>query len=186
MELNLDLIKKRVEEGYISVQKHPEADLFIYNYTPAASYGRVWDAATLNCRGLILDGEGNVVARPFVVMDKMDGSLGIMYPGPANVPAIATRGSFTSDQAIHATGVLWTKYADWVEEIKYTYWESTNTFLFEIIYPSNRIVVNYKDTDDLILLAIIGNKTGTDAVDVSEIDETIWPGPKVRQFTIET
>lgn len=47
--------------------------------------------------------EAPVIAldEPVVVTDKADGSLGIIYPTPDG-PAVATRGSFASDQALHA------------------------------------------------------------------------------------
>mgnify|MGYP001586199763 CR=1 FL=1 len=52
-------LQKMVDEKYISVQKHPEVDLWIYNYTQKAQFDRVWNEETLSCRGLILDKENN-------------------------------------------------------------------------------------------------------------------------------
>ena len=60
MQVNKQLIK----DGYISERKHPECDYYIYNYTSKAQYQKQWEEDTMNCRGLILDGEGNVIARP--------------------------------------------------------------------------------------------------------------------------
>ncbi len=163
-----DLEKK----GYISIRKHPKKDLWIYNYTKALQYDRKWCEITKMCRGLILDGAGNIVARPFPkffnlgenevslpnegfeVYEKMDGSLGILY-WIDKVPYIATRGSFESSQAIAGTKILHKKYAD----IPY---ESGVTYLFEIIHPSTRVVVDYDGLEDLILIAKIDNKTGKD------------------------
>jgi hypothetical protein len=65
VKIDLTELNKRVEQKLISVQKHPEADLYIYNYTPITQFKRHWDEYTLMSRGLILDGEGTVVARPF-------------------------------------------------------------------------------------------------------------------------
>ncbi len=75
-----------------------------------------------------------------------------------NVPFIASRGSFGSDQAIKGTHILHTKYIHLFNLLK-----KDCTYLFEIIYPENRIVVDYKNDEDLILLAVINNKTGKDA-----------------------
>ena len=47
------------------MQKHPETDLFIYNYSPKVQYEKLWNEVTLKTRGLILDAEMNYVARPF-------------------------------------------------------------------------------------------------------------------------
>jgi len=160
-------------DGYVSVQKHPETELYIYNYTANAQYEKLWNEITLACRGLILDADKNIVERPFEkffnlnevnnenipssnfnVYEKMDGSLGILYWFNER-PCIATRGSFTSDQAIKGTEILHSKYQYLISKL-----DKTKTYLFEIIYPENRIVVDYGSTQDLVLLAIIDTQTG--------------------------
>jgi len=164
-----------LDERLIIVQKHPDADLFIYNYTNKAQYERVWNDITLQSRGLILDADLNIVARPFKkffnldehraedipdepfeVYEKVDGSLGILY-WLNDRPFIATRGSFISDQAIHATEILHKKYSHTFDKI-----DRDATYLFEIVYPGNKIVVDYGDRDELVLLAAIDNLTGND------------------------
>jgi RNA ligase len=164
-----------IDQGYISVQKHPNADLLIYNYTPKAQYDRVWNQHTLTCRGLITDLSGNIKARPFQkffnleehlpetipaesfeVYEKMDGSLGILYWIGDN-PHIATRGSFVSDQSKIGTKILRSKYSHLFNKL-----DKSKTYLFEIIYPENRIVVDYKDMEDLVLLSVIDTGSGVD------------------------
>src|ERR1700683_3484778 len=160
------LLDDMLEQGYIRQQFHPGEPLAILNYTEKAQFDRVWNDATRQCRGLLYKVFGQeVVARPFpkffnygeedvhhsyyhtpvTVTDKLDGSLGILYPVGHYGWAIATRGSFTSPQALHGTAKL--------QEYLKT-WEPADgsTYLFEIIYPANRIVCNYYDTDDLFLL----------------------------------
>jgi hypothetical protein len=188
--IDLPLLKTMIAEGYVHAQKHPTQDLFIYNYSPKTQYERVWNDVTLMCRGLVLDADYNIVARPFMkffnlgeienqvvpneafeVYEKLDGSLGIMY-FVDNQAFIATRGSFTSDQAVKANTILQEKYAKIVQntversEIPHTCGkgplDKTKTYLFEIIYPENRIVVDYGATEDLILTAIVDNETGLD------------------------
>lgn len=173
--MNLELLKEMIEKGYVNVQKHPTHELFIYNYSPLAQYERVWNEVTLACRGLILDGQGGVVARPFQkffnlgeienqqlpndsfeVFEKLDGSLGILY-WVDNQPFIATRGSFMGEQAVRATSILRSKYASVLRGVNRDW-----TYLFEIIYPENRIVVNYGDMEDIVLTAIIDISTGVD------------------------
>jgi len=168
-------LNKLVDEKLVSVQKHPTEELFIYNYSPRVQYDRLWDETTRQARGLILNGEGEIVARPFPkffnldepqtenvpdlpfeVSEKMDGSLGILY-WVKDEPFIATRGSFTSEQALHATKILYDKYPH-----TFSLFEKGKTYLFEIIYPENRIVLDYKGMDDLILIAVIDNSTGLD------------------------
>ncbi len=164
-----ELFQDDFREGYIREQRHPTLPLRIYNYTEKAVYERHWTLATLQCRGLILDMSGNVVARPFPkffnhgeeadpythskdvwLFDKLDGSLGIGYHRPEGTTALATRGSFTSDQAHQGTEML----GDWS-------WDPAYTPLFEIIYPENRIVLDYHGASKLVLLGAVEIATGT-------------------------
>jgi RNA ligase len=64
---------------------------------------------------------------------------------------IATRGSFTSPQAIKGKELL--------EKYNFERLHTGYTYLFEIIYKENRIVCDY-DYDDLVLLGMINTKTG--------------------------
>jgi RNA ligase len=100
---------------------------------------------------------------PFTVTEKMDGSLGISYwyDGSWN---IATRGSFDNRHAVRANQILHQKYASCFKKMKPEY-----TYLFEIIYPENRIVVNYGDREELILLAIINTDTGEEITDFEDL-----------------
>jgi RNA ligase len=86
------------------------------------------------------------------IMEKMDGSLGISYFFNDEI-RWATRGSFTSAQAKKATEIWREKYAVYFENIKdsmYIYFPYT--LLVEIIYPENRVVVDYNGFEDLVLL----------------------------------
>jgi len=155
--------------GHLFKQNHRSLPLSIWNYTPEVQYGQLWDEITLQCRGLVTDNEGNVVARPFKkffnieegkhtptedfeVFEKMDGSLGIVFKYNGEV-IYATRGSFTSDQA------KW--MANYGKEHNFQdILVEGHTYLFEIIYPENRIVVDYGGQERLVLLGIINTETG--------------------------
>ena len=161
--------------GLVSARTSDDGALTIYNYTDSAMYTPgAWDnPAVRQCRGVIVDTSGRVIARPWAkffnhgqteagvldlaapveVTDKMDGSLGVLYLDAAGGPSVATRGSFTSDQAAHATAVLRERYG-------MTRIDQTLTVLVEIIYPGNRIVCDYGDLDDLVLLGSVGIETG--------------------------
>lgn len=173
--MNITFLQDLMKDGYICVQKHPEVEYYIYNYTPKTQFERAWNEWTLMARGLILDQDYTIVSRPFPkffnmeehspeeipsenfeVYEKLDGSLGILY-WLNGKPYMATRGSFTSEQALKATEMLYQKYAH-----TFPLLDHSKTYLFEIIYPENRIVVNYGEKEDLILLAIINNETGQD------------------------
>lgn len=176
-KLLVEFIESEIKDGYINKNKHPHADLWILNYSKSTQYAWRWNSATSICRGLIVDAEYNVIAMGYPkffsfeqledkseipmheearVYDKADGSLGVLY-FLEGIPYIATRGSFESEMAIEATKILNTKYS-------HITWNPRYTYLFEIIYPDNRIVVDYGDTRDLILHGVIDHRSGEDIV----------------------
>jgi RNA ligase len=194
--LDAAALAKAIEDGFVRRQVHPSLPLAIYNYTERCQYERAWTDITRTCRGLIVhDGTGEVVARPWAkffnygehpegsldlsapaeVTDKMDGSLGIMY-WAGDGWAIATRGSFASDQAVHATALLRDRYPDFEPP-------AGMTALFEIVFPSNRIVVDYGAMDDLVLLGAVDIATG-EAVGPDWV--SLWPGPLTETMTAAT
>lgn len=182
--LPFDLFKQMLDEGFIRSQVHPlYPELMIFNYTEKAQYDRVWNAATNACRGLIVAVpptglvDAEVVARPFgkfhnlnteyvpetleenlptdappLVTTKLDGSMGILYYWNAEW-WIATRGSFDSEQARWATAWFRQNIGNWVMA------EDDVTPVFEVIYQTNRIVVDY-DFEGLVLLGVMDNYSG--------------------------
>lgn len=184
-----------VSEGDVTARSHPDLPYTIFNYAPDVQYRNKWNEITLTCRGLILDDDFNIIARPWKkffnlgqvnlpiqfddpveVMDKADGSLGILYPTPWGSD-IATRGSFESEQAIHATDLLRKKYPA-IADTQFTDY----TYLFEIVYPENRIVLNYDGMDDLILLGAVENKTGYYMSPLVAQAMLGWTGPVVEVY----
>jgi len=164
----LEILNKYHKDGLLYNQVHPTLDLTIWNYTEKVQYEGLWDEITLMCRGLVTNSKGEIVARPFKkffnmeegkhtptsefeVYEKMDGSLGICF-FYNDEWHMATRGSFTSEQAIKGRELL-NKY-------KYRYSSTDCTYLFEIIYPENRIVVNYGTDEKLVMLAVIQTNSG--------------------------
>ena len=173
----LQKLEKYYEDGLLLKQTHPTYDLTIWNYSPRVQYDRLWDDITTQCRGLVTNSNGDIVARPFkkffnyeehqpedipnedyVVYEKMDGSLGILFYYQDSW-ILATRGSFTSPQAIKGKEIL-NKHD--ISAIR-----KDNTYLFEIIYPENRIVVDYGDEEKLVVLGAIHTETGDEIPDSS-------------------
>jgi RNA ligase len=132
---------------------------------------------------LVLDNEGNVIAKPFPkffnyeehkpedipnenfeVYEKMDGSLGIIFHYEGEW-LIVTRGSFTSEQAIKGKEML--------DKLSKTALIPGYTYLVEIIYPENRIVVDYGNEEKLVVLGAYNNETGKE-VDVDEMVNEGW------------
>jgi len=163
-------IQQLVAEGFTDWKTCGEVNavyhdgLVLFNYTDAAEFSGNWNSFERMSRGLILDATtGYIVARPFdkffnwipdrgdyttadidAVIEKMDGSLGILYRW-GDEYRVATRGSFTSEQALWATEYLNMHYD--LSTLPYNL-----TLLFEIIYPGNKVVVDYASREDLVLI----------------------------------
>jgi RNA ligase len=188
MKFDLNILNKYISDGLVVRNDHPTLPISIYNYSRTCQYENKWDEITKSCRGLILDQEGNVIAKgfdkffnmeehnseeipneTFEVFEKLDGSLGILfwYQGQW---ILATKGSFTSNQSIRAKEIL----------NKYNYHPIPKgyTTLVEIIYPENRIVCGYGDEESLVVLSMINNSSGKELDYTSLLyisDETRMP-----------
>jgi RNA ligase len=144
-------------------------NLVLYNYTDACTYAKAWTEDTLNARGTIYSkATGELVAatfskffnlgenelsqrecfpwdKPWRAFEKVDGSLGTIYSTGDGGWAVATRGSFHSEQAKKATEML-SKY-------DLSHISACTSLVVEIVYPANRIMVDYKGVEVLVLLA---------------------------------
>lgn len=174
-KVDWDVLNEYIENKLIKANKHPQYDIWILNYTPQVQAEKLWDIYTMSCRGLVVDSNGNILARPFKkfknyeeyqsneidfnqefeVYEKMDGSLIILfYYGLVDKWIVASRGSFDSDYSKMAENILNN------ENLKYL--DNTQTYLFELITPENRIVVDYGDKRDLILLGVVNTALGSE------------------------
>jgi len=178
----------------VTRQRHPDYPYSIFKYSQQTTFTKNWNDVTLASRGLVINDETNeILARPFgkffnysegktpeelmrgpiSVTEKLDGSLGISYPTPDGLQ-ITTAGGFQSDQAAHATALYREKYeGNWKPRKGVTY-------MWEIIYPENRIVVNYGEEDDIHLLGAVNNRTGK-SIPLSELKE--WKWKKAEEYT---
>lgn len=180
--LDMEELARDIENGYVTERHHPEnSDLRILNYADKCQYEPYWTETTRKTRGLIYNAYSlEVAARPFEkffnygqetgvqfdldapivgAYDKLDGSLGIAYWDGKKF-AIATRGSFESDQAKHATEFLHRPDNEDLLLMVESYHAGGYTSLFEIIYPENRIVVDYGALDTLSFLGHVDMESG--------------------------
>ena len=181
-----------VDAGLVSARS--AFGVTVYNYTARTQYSSAWTPVTMACRGLVVSDGGEVAARPFgkffgwhephrppipdeapfVVADKWDGSLGILYTDGDGRRRISTRGSPESEQAAAGTAI-------WCDRYDGFDFGAGVTALFEIVAPEHRIVVDYGDMRDLVLIAAIDNATGADL----PLDGFGWPGPTARQHRFD-
>ena len=161
-----------MHQGLVYIKKHPEYPLFLLNYTPRTQYQQKWCKELVHARGLVVGEDGKIFARPipkffnhyeindleklqdeeYEVFEKMDGSLVIMFHYE-NHPIFCTRGSFISEQSAKAHEIFRAKY-------KHISINKECTYCFEVIYPENKIVVNYEDVEDLFLISITHTSSG--------------------------
>ncbi|KAJ3160690.1 hypothetical protein HDU86_000449 [Geranomyces michiganensis] len=177
--MDIEILNRYAEEKKLKVQAHPSENLLIWNYSEVTQFKKLWDDVTFRCRGLVTDTSGNIVARSFskffnenersydatpdfTVYSKVDGSLGILFCYRGKW-IIASRGSFTSPQAAKAQLLLNDRYPGLTENL-----DPDLAYSFEIIYPENRIVVNYGTDEKLIYLAAF-RRDGTEIFSAREI-----------------
>src|SRR6478609_1826444 len=95
--MKIEDLEQAIENGLVSKRKHPTHPLYILNYTAVTQFDWNWNDVTLNCRGLVIDEDYNIVARSFpkffsyeqldgklpdgnfVVEEKLDGSMLIAF-----------------------------------------------------------------------------------------------------------
>ncbi len=161
------LIKTKAGEG-------DYAGLTIASYSPVTEMSRLWEAyPTLrHFRGLMVDAQGTIMARPFKkthkagveipleeleiapdrVFEKANGTLIVLYHHHDRWRT-STKFSFEND--------AYTKAADLMLADKNL--ESLNpakTYLFEILLPHDAHIVDYEGEQSLVLLNAIENATG--------------------------
>jgi RNA ligase len=155
-----------------------KGDLTLYDYSKSCTYERAWNDATRIARGLVLDiPNKEVVALPFEkfynqgdehelnglelgdfckggFFEKMDGSCVIIYFYNGEW-CVNTRGSFDSDQAIKGKELL-------DSQIDTQLLMKGVTYICEVIYKDNKIVVNYGDREGLVLTGKYYSKGDSD------------------------
>ena len=175
----IDDMRERVLSGFTewsslgNIYARELHGLLLFNYGKGA-IGGGWNAYERTCRGLMINaltgevaalafekffnwnqGGRNTSAHPVEATEKADGSLGILHY--RNGFKICTRGSFDGEQALWATDYLNTVYPD----LEDTFPRDV-TLLFEIIYPENRIVIDYGAREDLVLIGARNTRTYED------------------------
>lgn len=207
--MNIDRLRELEKEGLITLRKHPVYDVWVANYTQSTQFNRQWTRETISCRGLVVD-ENRVLGRgpvkffnvselqglrnhlwnlygvkyseiwtkPFIAYEKLDGSMLLRFRLPNGKWEVATRGSFESEQSEKGREIWKNKYKEVELDWRYSY-------VFELLYKSNRIVVDYGNIEDIILLMVINNETGNELT-YNEITDLNLPfqRPKVYRDVV--
>lgn len=168
-----------IDDGFINVSTSDDG-LRLYNYSHKCQFAKEWNKWTLQARGIVVDSEDEIVARPFdkffnyeervgteympqwppsEVYEKIDGSLGIFYVHDGKLRC-NTRGSFTSDQSVKALEILEARYGRPSAFILESFADFTH--MFEIVYADNRIVLDYGKSEELVYLGSVHTESGKD------------------------
>lgn len=194
--MNENLLKYHLNNGNIKASRNDETGLTVLKYTEQLSYKRIWDEATLQSRGLIIDDDGEIIARgfnkffnkeeleniydikvnydkPVTVMPKLDGALGIAFKHDDQW-VVSMGGSLNSKLSEDATALFNEKYKD-------TPYKDGKTIVLEIINPQTKVVTDYGDENDLHLIGATDRKGAW----ISP-DDIQWSGPRVetRRLTL--
>jgi RNA ligase len=188
MQVDFDRLCRYHEDGKIRHSVSTERpDLHVWCYSQATVYNGDWDDLTRLCRGLVTDGEGHVISRPFpkffnwgqeeapgpevtgqpfTAYDKEDGTLIIVGLGHDGEVVVSTKGSFDTWHSAEARKML----GDWKPV-------EGSTAVFEFIHPDNRIVIDYEGRQELVLLGAVAHVDGYDGfTPVQYADESNWNG----------
>ena len=173
-KMDMRTLLRYESEGLVSSKKHPAHDLYVWNYsTSKVFFKKQWDDITLSCRTLVTDGSGNIVARsfpkffndnemkelppgPFRAFKKYDGSLIVVFTYK-NELIVVSRTTFVSDHAVLAKQLI--------GKDSYPHFHRDISYVFELIHPKTRIIVDYKDAKELVLLSSF-EKNGVEHLDV--------------------
>jgi RNA ligase len=199
-------MKLPIYTDYVSrtaLNSQSKGDLVLFDYSKEIQFGFDWDDVSLNARGIVFEkSTGNLIARPYpkffnfeelvgeagnklperyrpnltgecMALEKADGSCGIVYYHN-NDWRVNTRGSFESEQAVWAKTFL-------DDNLNKDEMNPAWTYLFEIIYPENRIVVDYGNLRTLRLTGIIITETGEELW----IDEMQKEAKKIGSEVVE-
>lgn len=184
MRLDHKQLQEYVGTSFIRYEKHPYADLHIYGYYEEPDKKSVWDNNTKLCRGIILDGDGNVIEKPFSkfwtfkqyignriillndnqvlrvpdgrfrITEKIDGTMTTLY-WIGDTPFLATQRSFTNIKAIEATRLLHSEYGHLIKNL-----DKRHTWVFEAVYPEINVLIDYGQRKELVLIGCIDKESG--------------------------
>lgn len=209
---SLEDISNLIQSGYILwnnyglVNVQYTGDLIQFNYKNEAQFRppAAWNYFEIMARGLIFNSKGQLLAKPLPkffnygqllpasddvlieATEKIDGSLIILFWNPDTWQwQTATRGSLVSDQAAWAKRWLTNQIPD-LTKLNPEY-----TYLFEAVYPENRVVVNYGDESELYLIGarqlygahdMLYSELKVIADEVGFVTPQIWRGMKAESY----
>lgn len=174
--------KKLLIECIKNTSAMQDGSYLILRYRPEVVFYDLWNEFYMETRGVVIDiDKMELISCPYrkffnlnekpiteisnvlnllkkaydvTIKNKEDGSMISCSKYRGNL-VVATPGSLNSSQALWAKNFIRKHYPALVESLP-----EHLTFIFEAIYPENRIVVDYGEREDLILTNIRNKQTG--------------------------
>jgi hypothetical protein len=177
-----------VQDGLFTVEKHRDADLYIFGYHsgPYSKSVTRWNETKRRMRGLIVDSTGKIHSRSFekffTFRDSLSENKVLLSEGQVTrLPKEPYRifekmdGTLTILYWINDVPYLSTQRsfkslkaqrATKILHEKYAHTfahlKRDRSYIFEAIYPESQVLIDYKDQEDLILIGVLDNETGRD------------------------
>ena len=85
MKVDLEEYHKLKKKKLVYIRRHPSLPLSIIAYTPKAKFERRWTKEVLMARGLVVDDDGIILARPLPKFFNDFEISGSLPPGPIKV-----------------------------------------------------------------------------------------------------
>jgi RNA ligase len=186
--LDVNKLNKYIRQGYITRRAHPHLPLVVLDYTEKTVNEQLWDDITRQCRGLVLDSEGVIVAHcmhkffrhgdddvdidgPLQTTIKLDGVMGSVAFYQGNI-IVTAGGSFESGPALSA-----------YQHIIDNYYEA-----FKILCNTDGVTgIFIIQPDDIVLLGVISDYLYSNKQLWTPADLIYsWPGPVVERITAVT
>jgi len=148
----------------VGLSFHPTEPFILFNYTRTAHsrlhlYPNGWTDVIRQCRGIVFDSYGNLVALPWPKFFNFNGNVRTIPPGPFTATVkydghlgiifeykgrfyVTTRGEFASSTSVLAEGMLarYIKKFGWKPE---DIWGTT--LLVEILHPQTKVYLDYPE-----------------------------------------
>lgn len=196
-----------IEDFGIKTRDYPEEEITVYNYCQINSPKD--HPIVMECRGLILDNEFNVVSRPLkrffnvnecpeiekdfditrsIGFEKVDGSLIKIYWFEGNW-FCSTRGTAFAETMSNG-GIV---FSDLVHDalgckdhldfnqLCFDKLDHTRTYIFELTAPENKVVKTYSEHPELWYLGSVDNEEGD--YSFADID---FPSKKIKTYSFDS
>lgn len=176
--VNIKKLNNLVSQGYLHVEKHPVASLYLYHYTPLVENEGHWIPEIKICCGLVVSEEGFIVSRPiekyFSINSENLKNLSIRKPNEPYEITIQKDGytilvtRYKNELIISGENTFKADYIDEARDIIINHrppklFQPRQTCVFELVSPKFTKTIKYPGSG-LWLKTIIFNKSGKEVL----------------------